>query len=358
MDFGIYLATSAHSWKVVKRAEELGFTNTWFYDTPMLNAELFTAMGAAAVQTTRIRLGTGVLVPSNRTEPVVACALATLNAMAPGRIDFGVGTGFTSRRALGLPAITTARLEEYVRVVMAILRGETVEWKSEGGVRKVRFLNPELDLTNIQDPIRLYVSAFGPKMRQLAARLGAGLMGTAADAGGLADMRAAWAEQQRDPADLRSVMIAGGAVLKEGEAFDSPRVKAQAGPMAAMVFHDEVERESLTKGTNTGGGTALSIPPQFEPQLEAYRRMYATYEPQDARYLTNHRGHLLFLKPGEAEQMTADVIRAYTFTATKPELVERVRVLKGLGLQQFAIELRYGHEIAMLQDWADVFAAV
>jgi 5,10-methylenetetrahydromethanopterin reductase len=358
MDFGIYLATSAHSWKVVKRAEELGFVNTWFYDTPMLNAELFTAMGAAAVQTARIRLGTGVLVPSNRTEPVVACALATLNALAPGRIDFGVGTGFTSRRALGLPAITAARLEDYVRTVMAILRGETVEWKSEGAARKVRFLNPELDLINIQEPIRLYVSAFGPKMRQLAARLGAGLMGTAADPGALADMRSAWADQGRDPADLLSVMIAGGAVLKEGEAFDSPRVKAQAGPMAAMVFHDEIERESLLKSNSSGGGTALSIPPRFKPQLDAYRQMYASYEPADARYLTNHRGHLLFLKPGEERQMTAEVIRAYTYTATKPELVERIRTLRDSGLRQFAIELRHGHEINMLEDWADVFAAV
>jgi Luciferase-like monooxygenase len=61
MDFGINLATSADSWKVVKRAEELGYSSAWFYDTQMLGADVFVAMGAAAVQTTRIRLGTGVL---------------------------------------------------------------------------------------------------------------------------------------------------------------------------------------------------------------------------------------------------------------------------------------------------------
>ena len=32
MDFGIALATSAASWKVIQRAEELGFFNAWFYD--------------------------------------------------------------------------------------------------------------------------------------------------------------------------------------------------------------------------------------------------------------------------------------------------------------------------------------
>ena len=101
MDFGIALPTAADSWRVTKEAEELGFTHAWFYDTQMLSADCFVAMGAAAVNTRRIRLGTGVLVPSNRIAPVAANALATLNQLAPGRIDFGVGTGFTARRAMG-----------------------------------------------------------------------------------------------------------------------------------------------------------------------------------------------------------------------------------------------------------------
>ena len=105
MDFGIALPTAADSWKVTQRAEELGFSHAWFYDTQMLSADCFVAMGAAAVHTKKIRLGTGVLVPSNRIAPVAANALATLNQLAPGRIDFGVGTGFTARRAMGFGAI-------------------------------------------------------------------------------------------------------------------------------------------------------------------------------------------------------------------------------------------------------------
>ena len=52
---------------------------------------LFVAMGAGAVKTSRIRLGTGVLIPTNRIAPVTANAFASLNQLAPGRIDFGVG---------------------------------------------------------------------------------------------------------------------------------------------------------------------------------------------------------------------------------------------------------------------------
>ena len=158
MEFGIALATAADSWKTVKRAEELGFSHAWFYDTQMLCADCFVAMGAAAVQTSRIRLGTGVLIPTNRIAPVTANAFASLNRLAPGRIDFGVGTGFTGRRTMGLGAMKQSDMEEYIRVVMALLDGETPEFEIEGKRRKITFLNPELDLINLRDEVKLHIS--------------------------------------------------------------------------------------------------------------------------------------------------------------------------------------------------------
>src|SRR3954465_9137242 len=138
MEFGIALATAADSWKIVKRAEELGFSHAWFYDTQMLCADCFVTMGAAAARTSRIRLGTGVLIPSNRIAPVTANAFASLNKLAPGRIDFGIGTGFTGRRAMGLGAVKLADMDEYIRVTMALLREETVEAEVEGKQRLIR----------------------------------------------------------------------------------------------------------------------------------------------------------------------------------------------------------------------------
>src|SRR5437773_10538768 len=132
MDYDIFLAPAADSWKVVKRAEELGYRRAWFYDTQLLNAELFVSMAAAAVQTSTIRLGTGVLIPSNRIAPVAASALASLNKLAPGRIDFGISTGFTARRTMGVGAVKLADMEEYIRIVRALLCEETVEANIEG----------------------------------------------------------------------------------------------------------------------------------------------------------------------------------------------------------------------------------
>jgi 5,10-methylenetetrahydromethanopterin reductase len=52
-----------------------------------------------------------------------------------------------------------------VEVVEGLLKGKTVEWSEEGGPNKVRFLNPELELINLKDPIPAFLSAFGPKAR-------------------------------------------------------------------------------------------------------------------------------------------------------------------------------------------------
>ena len=84
MKYSIAFASEVDSWKWVKRAEELGFHAAWFYDTQLLNPDVFICMALAAHETSRIRLGTGVLVPSNRIEPVAANALASLNRLAPG----------------------------------------------------------------------------------------------------------------------------------------------------------------------------------------------------------------------------------------------------------------------------------
>src|ERR1700723_3894168 len=132
MRFAIAIPTDADSWRLVRRAEELGFYRAWFYDTQMLSADPFVAMAAAALKTTTIRLATGVLIPSNRIAAVAANAFPSLNKLAPGRIDFGVGTGFTGRRAMGLGAMKQSDMEEYIRVVVALLDGETPEFEVEG----------------------------------------------------------------------------------------------------------------------------------------------------------------------------------------------------------------------------------
>ena len=356
MEFGICLPTKADSWKVVERAEKLGFNYAWFYDTPLLCADALVAMGVAAMKTSRIKLCAGVWIPSNRIAPVAANALATLNALAPGRVVFGISTGYTTRRTMGLGAVPLARLEKYVEVVEGLLQGKTVEWSEEGATRhKIRFLNPELGLINIKDPIPTFVSAFGPKARALTAKLGAGWIGNVSyperEKADIDDIHAAWTRHGRNLADFYAAVSTGGCVLDDGEPADSKRCMAQAGPFAAIVFHNLVELDQF------GSIVPLEGPFPFMAEVGAYRKVYQQYEPADARYLSNHRGHLMFTRP-EERHLSANVVRGLTFTGTLSELVDRARGMAAMGYRQIAVNIVPGQEDDILQRLSEVAAKV
>ena len=68
------------------------------------------------------------------------CA-SDLNRIAPGRVDFGVGTGFTARRTMGLKAIPLRVMKRYIERVQELLRGNLIEWDFESENRKISFLN-------------------------------------------------------------------------------------------------------------------------------------------------------------------------------------------------------------------------
>ncbi len=268
MQFGIAIPTAADSWRLVRRAEELGFSNAWFFDTQMLSADPFVAMAAAAMKTTRIKLGTGVLIPSNRIAPVAATAFASLNKLAPGRIVFGVSTGFTGRRTMGLGAVRLADMEEYIRIVQALWRGETVDMELEGKRRPIRLLNPELGLINTHDPIPLFIAASGPRARKLTAKLGAGWIDNVADVdrgvATLQQMRTTWQEAGRAHEDLSAIAWIGGAVLDEGEPADGPRGMALAAPRAAMLLHRAADTALA------GYPAPLAMLPEFTDAVAGY----------------------------------------------------------------------------------------
>ncbi len=351
MDFGIALPTSADSWRVTKEAEELGFTHAWFYDTQMLSADCFVAMAAAAMKTTRIRLGTGVLIPSNRIAAVTANALASLNKLAPGRIDFGVGTGFTGRRAMGLGAIKVKDMETYIQQVYGLLRRETVEFEMEGQKKRIRFLNPELPLFNTKDPIALHLSAFGPRTQALTARLKAGWINFVGNLeNGIKEveaMRDAWSKAGHATGDLQATAFALGCVLKEGEPADSERAMAQAGPRAAVMLHRAAD-EALA-----GLAPGVTMVSRTKPEMKGYIDLARDFEPKDAPYLQNHRGHLMFVKPEERRFVSAELISATSFTASEVEIKRRIEALRSAGYTQFTIQLVPGHEHA-LADWARI----
>ncbi len=336
----------------MQRAEARGFSHAWLYDTQLLCADVFVAMALAAAHTRRITIGPGVLVPSNRIAPVAANGLASLNKLAPGRIALGIGTGFTARLTMGQGPMKLSALGEYLRVVRGMLRGETVEWVDEDAApHKIRFLNPEVGLIDLGPPIPVHLSAFAPRARAMAARECEGWMNFVTVVPmalyELEEMKATCQAVGRAPERLYKTGFTLGCVLCPGEDANSPRARAQAGPLAVVLFHGVIE------------GTIKSaiLPPALQAAADEYRKLHATYEPPDARYLRLHTGHLMFVRPEEERFLSDELIRMSTFTAGRDELVDRARMLRDAGYQQLAVQLVPGHEDAM-EDWIEVFSRV
>lgn len=350
MQYSVAFASEVDSWKWAKRAEELGFHAAWFYDTQLLNPDVFICMALAAHETSRIRLGTGVLVPSNRIEPVTANALASLNKLAPGRIDFGVGTGFTARRTMGQGALPLAQTRRYIETVQTMLKGEIAQWQHSDGTHKVKFLDPDLGLINLQQPVPLWFSAFGPKAKQVAAELGAGWLnfGTANTTEALQEMHAAWQAAGRDGQPDANLFVLG-AVLSGDDSEDEARLMAQAAPLTAVFFHNMADEVGAMTGANMENGPMSNL-------LAQYLEHHQKYEPADARYLHNHKGHLMYLRPEETH-VTPELARATTLSGTPDELISRIRAIKDAGYTQLTVQLVHGHEDA-IEDWARVFDAV
>jgi 5,10-methylenetetrahydromethanopterin reductase len=90
--------------------------------------------------------------------------------------------------------------------------------------------------------------------------------------------------------------------------------------------------------------------------LADYLGKHDKYEPADARYLTNHKGHLMYVRPEETH-VTPELVKETSLSGTHDELVERLRAIQEAGYSQVTVQLVHGHETA-LEDWASVFDAV
>jgi len=104
-----------------ERAEALGFESLWAWDHVILGVEpafpILDAVGiltAIAARTTKIKLGTGVMVLPLRNPTVAAKALGTLDVVSKGRLILGVAAGWYAREfdAVGVPFTQRGRLFE------------------------------------------------------------------------------------------------------------------------------------------------------------------------------------------------------------------------------------------------------
>jgi len=161
------------------RAEQAGFTTAWISDHyhPWTDAQgqsafVWSTIGAIANATSDLEIWTAVTCPTIRIHPaVIAQAAATSAVLSGGRFGLGVGSGEALNEHIFGDAWPDAEtrlemLEEAVEVMRKLFTGEQVSHRGP----HYRVENARL-YTVPDTPPEIYVSAFGPKAVEVAARI-------------------------------------------------------------------------------------------------------------------------------------------------------------------------------------------
>ena len=147
-------------------ADEMGFSTLWVLDSHLLFHEVYTLLGALAVSTERIRLGTAVTNPLTRHPTVTASAFSTLAELSGGRATLGISVGDSALKSMNLDVARMATLAETVALCRKLLRGEAVSC-GEGKMAQ---------LPRVAPSVPIYVAATGPKMLALAGKIADGVI--------------------------------------------------------------------------------------------------------------------------------------------------------------------------------------
>lgn len=104
---------------LAQAAEASGFASIWFAENPF-QIGVFTAAGACAAATERVRIGIGVVNPYTRHPVQIAMEFAALDGLCWNRGTLGIGSGIPSQvNRIGLD---TSRPVTAVREAIAIIR--------------------------------------------------------------------------------------------------------------------------------------------------------------------------------------------------------------------------------------------
>src|SRR5215472_13954156 len=98
--------------KLIDSIEAAGFDGAGILDSQMISRDTFVVLGQAAA---------------------LASAIQTVEEMAPGRVRFVIGTGYTSASTIGLKPATLAEMRACIAAVKTLLAGQSVDWDGTPG---------------------------------------------------------------------------------------------------------------------------------------------------------------------------------------------------------------------------------
>ncbi|MEU6378924.1 LLM class flavin-dependent oxidoreductase [Streptomyces sp. NPDC046909] len=331
MRTGIVMTARPGVEDLAARAEELGFSSFWVYDSPMVHGDPFVALALCAKATSRIKLGIGVTSPALRSAPATAAALGSLNALAPGRIVCGVGTGNTARRTLGMRPTKTAELESFTAALQNLTADRETDYREGTRSSRVRFLHVD-GYVNTEDPVEFALAAFGPRVAAVAGRLGTGLISFALHApeawSALGQARRAAAQAAGNSERTHTYLISSLYLLADGEYRYGDAVKDAMGHIAVSALLLAVENPAFR----------AALPPEESAAVDRLLHLRGTTATAPDRHHTLYRNYLGRLTPEDRDLVVPSLVDRFGLIGTRDEIRQRIDALEKAGVDELVIQ--------------------
>ncbi len=152
--------------RLIQDIEAAGFEGAGILDSQVISRDSFVTLGQAAAHTSRLTLFPAVTNPFTRHASVLAGAIQTVEELAPGRVKFVIGTGYTSASTIGRKPATLAEMRACIGTVRGLLAGKTVDFDGTPG--RLAFTSGRR--------IPVIMAASGPKAIEVAGEIADGAL--------------------------------------------------------------------------------------------------------------------------------------------------------------------------------------
>jgi F420-dependent oxidoreductase-like protein len=230
----------------VRLAEEAGVDTVWVAEA--WGRDCFTILTLLARETTRIKLGTGIVNCYSRTPAALAQHFATLDEFSGGRMIIGLGT--SGHRVIehfhGVPfQPSLTRLREYVEIMRMILAGEPLKYQGkvfrlERGFR--------LRFPPVRSSIPLFIASLTPKSVAQTAAIADGWMPVMIPLQHLAPEVAAFRQLVRDAGrEPQSIIVRSPGAVTVTRDIDKAREESKAHLAFYITNMGDFYREQLIR---------------------------------------------------------------------------------------------------------------
>jgi 5,10-methylenetetrahydromethanopterin reductase len=303
-------------------AEDAGFSLLATGDSQSLWADPFVTLAIGSTASRSARLAVTVSNPRTRHPAVVASCVAALSQLTGGRVVYGIGTGDSALKNIGLQAARVAEVGEFARAVKRLCAGEEITW--QGARASLRWANCD---------VPVWMAAEGPRMQYLAGQIADGvLLSNALHPAVLDGARrrlAAGAEAAGRSVDDIEIWCMAAMCFAETESAAIHRLRALLAGTANHVYRFHMESKDVPDDLHAA---LITLQERYDSRHHA--------SPETAE----HNARLV------AELGLIDFLAGRSVIAGPPErCVERIDELAGMGVTNILVHHQANDPIEFME---------